>query len=354
MAGVHIVVKSVAGSDIAGPKHFATAQAAGEIRRWVVDSGGCTAGARFKLLLGIRVLQNSELVQGGDADNPLLITMVMLPPAGVSEEAKPKVLSQDAEDELGISIVDPHALTGERKVLPVRYFVGRDGKAHLGILAVELAPLIGADATKVARAAALDAIFEGEEEDAAARHMRMHVSAGSSRLWQVVGGVDKGGILVRSGCDLASPQFRDRLSTGALVEEEELVGERLRFRRRSGSGPDGGWVSLKLKEKDLLVLAGENAKEALHSSGGESGERMRSSGEVFRAVVLLVDIPGAMTWAAADWKRSNPVIDFCQAISGRIDLAVLDMDTDNGANVGARLDAIQRAREAMKGWWCSG
>eukprot|EP00439_Symbiodinium_sp_Y106_P041523 s3440_g5.t1 len=35
--------------------------------------------------------------------------------------------------------------------------------------------------------------------------------------WEVVGGADKGGILVRKGQDLKSEQLADRLSTGALV-----------------------------------------------------------------------------------------------------------------------------------------
>jgi surfactin synthase thioesterase subunit len=65
--------------------------------------------------------------------------------------------------------------------------------------------------------------------------------------------VDKGGILVRQGQDLKSTQCDERLSTGALVEELKLVGERLHYKRLTGSGPDEGWVSLKVSGKDLLV-----------------------------------------------------------------------------------------------------
>lgn len=75
------------------------------------------------------------------------------------------------------------------------------------------------------------------------------------QLWEVVGGGEKGGILVREGRDLSSPQLRDRLATGALVEEEELTLDRLHYRRLTGRGPDSGWVSIKLKDKDLLVHA---------------------------------------------------------------------------------------------------
>lgn len=70
-------------------------------------------------------------------------------------------------------------------------------------------------------------------------------------LWKIVGGEDKGGILVREGRDLNSPQLPERLSTGAEVEELELLAGRLRFRRRTGAGPIEGWISVKLSNKVL-------------------------------------------------------------------------------------------------------
>eukprot|EP00439_Symbiodinium_sp_Y106_P010424 s3989_g1.t1 len=74
-----------------------------------------------------------------------------------------------------------------------------------------------------------------------------------AQQWKVVGGVGKGGIIVRSSHDLQSAQLPERLATGSLVEQEELVGDRLRFWRLTGSGPKSGWVSTKLAQKDLLV-----------------------------------------------------------------------------------------------------
>ncbi|CAE8606976.1 unnamed protein product, partial [Polarella glacialis] len=74
-------------------------------------------------------------------------------------------------------------------------------------------------------------------------------------VWHVVGGVDKGGILVREGADFDSAQAKARLSTGSLVEQLELQRERLHFRRLTGTGPDTGWVSTRIGSKDLLVLA---------------------------------------------------------------------------------------------------
>lgn len=69
--------------------------------------------------------------------------------------------------------------------------------------------------------------------------------------WEVVGGAEKGGVVVRQGVELKSSEASCRLSTGAIVEELQLVGERLRYRRLSGTGPDEGWISISLKDKVL-------------------------------------------------------------------------------------------------------
>lgn len=70
--------------------------------------------------------------------------------------------------------------------------------------------------------------------------------------WEVVAGADKGGILVRVGRDTRSPEYPTRLSFGATVRQIELHGDRLQYNRLSGTGPDIGWVSVRLKDKDLL------------------------------------------------------------------------------------------------------
>lgn len=72
------------------------------------------------------------------------------------------------------------------------------------------------------------------------------------QLWEVVGGSEKGGIVVRTGRELTSAQTAERLSTSAVVEELERHGDRLRFKRLTGTGPIEGWVSLRLKDKVLL------------------------------------------------------------------------------------------------------
>eukprot|EP00406_Dinophysis_acuminata_P006434 CAMPEP_0179233062 /NCGR_PEP_ID=MMETSP0797-20121207/12178_1 /TAXON_ID=47934 /ORGANISM="Dinophysis acuminata, Strain DAEP01" /LENGTH=661 /DNA_ID=CAMNT_0020940195 /DNA_START=54 /DNA_END=2040 /DNA_ORIENTATION=+ len=83
------------------------------------------------------------------------------------------------------------------------------------------------------------------------------------QLWEVIGGGDKGGIIVKDGEDFGSVHLKDRLSTGAIIEELELKGERLHYALRTGTGPSRGWISTKLPNKDLAVRV-EGPPAALH------------------------------------------------------------------------------------------
>lgn len=96
--------------------------------------------------------------------------------------------------------------------------------------------------------------------------------------WEVVGGADKGGIVVREGQGLSSTQTADRLSTGAIVEELELKGERLHYKLVTGTGPAEGWVSLKVSGKELLVKKGEAAAAPL--SADELKKKIEADAEV--------------------------------------------------------------------------
>lgn len=81
------------------------------------------------------------------------------------------------------------------------------------------------------------------------------VSMEPEKRWCVVGGGDKGGILVRQGQALSSAEADKRLERGAMVRQVQLAGDRLCFQRISGGGPDTGWVSVKLKDKILMEPA---------------------------------------------------------------------------------------------------
>lgn len=94
------------------------------------------------------------------------------------------------------------------------------------------------------------------------------------KQWQVIGGVDTGGILVREGQDLGSPKASRRLSTGALVEELVLVAERLHYRLVKGDGPQQGWVSVRLPGKELLVPKLSEGIFAILPSGKPQAARL--------------------------------------------------------------------------------
>ncbi|CAJ1402458.1 unnamed protein product [Effrenium voratum] len=81
-------------------------------------------------------------------------------------------------------------------------------------------------------------------------------------MWEVTGGSDKGGILVREGQALSSKACDDRLSTGAKVKELQLASDRLRYELVSGTGPKTGWVSTKISGKELLKRADGTATSA--------------------------------------------------------------------------------------------
>jgi len=70
--------------------------------------------------------------------------------------------------------------------------------------------------------------------------------------WIVVGGIDKGGIVVRAGVGLDSTMYPVRLSDGARIEELEREGNRLHYQRIRGDGPDFGWVNVTLNGKVLV------------------------------------------------------------------------------------------------------
>ena len=82
-------------------------------------------------------------------------------------------------------------------------------------------------------------------------------------FWEVVGGADKGGILVREGQSLKSSELPGRLSTGAILGELERAGERLKYCLLKGSGPAEGWVSLKVAGKELLQATSADGKPTL-------------------------------------------------------------------------------------------
>lgn len=98
------------------------------------------------------------------------------------------------------------------------------------------------------------------------------VASAARQRWEVVGGADRGGILVRTGLELKSPEASSRLATGSLLEELELVGERLRYRRLTGAGPEEGWISITLKDKVLACRVSSSTSMPVAEEGGVAAE----------------------------------------------------------------------------------
>lgn len=90
-------------------------------------------------------------------------------------------------------------------------------------------------------------------------------------LWQVTGGGDKGGIIVREGRERTSPQAPARLATGATVVQQRCEGDRLCYRLVRGSGPDTGWVSVRMGGKDLVVQVSSPACPVQERDGRKQG-----------------------------------------------------------------------------------
>jgi len=71
-------------------------------------------------------------------------------------------------------------------------------------------------------------------------------------VYEVVGGSEKGGIIVRDGKKQSSKEQSERLSKGARIKVVEKAADRIRYELLSGEGPQSGWVSSQLKGKELL------------------------------------------------------------------------------------------------------
>lgn len=68
-------------------------------------------------------------------------------------------------------------------------------------------------------------------------------------------------LLVRGGKDLKSDALPTKLSPGSVIDELNLVGERLLFEKVSGDGPDIGWISTSLTKEEKVVHLAERRAE---------------------------------------------------------------------------------------------
>ncbi|CAE7341857.1 unnamed protein product [Symbiodinium microadriaticum] len=106
-----------------------------------------------------------------------------------------------------------------------------------------------------------DSLLPDQKLDAILNQWREKYAAFQRATQTVVGGVGKGGIIVRCTSAVGSEQLPQRLETGAVVQELSLQGERLHYELISGVGPPQGWVSTSLQGRALLERADEKADE---------------------------------------------------------------------------------------------
>eukprot|EP00931_Biecheleriopsis_adriatica_P040076 TRINITY_DN22925_c0_g1_i1.p1 TRINITY_DN22925_c0_g1~~TRINITY_DN22925_c0_g1_i1.p1 ORF type:complete len:646 (+),score=136.26 TRINITY_DN22925_c0_g1_i1:34-1971(+) len=77
-------------------------------------------------------------------------------------------------------------------------------------------------------------------------------------MWQVIGGGKDGGLVVRADCSLKSLEMRSRLATGSIIRETFEKGDRIHYQLLQGSGPSSGWVSVKVKNTEMLASVSTN------------------------------------------------------------------------------------------------
>lgn len=107
---------------------------------------------------------------------------------------------------------------------------------------------------------------------------------------------------MRQGVELTSAQL-ERLSTGAVVAEEELVGDRLQYTLLSGTGPQTGWVSLRLKDgKDLLVRV-----PSMSATGAGAGAPCLPPSPVSCSVAAPPVAPGSRLLPLLPLRMASPV-----------------------------------------------
>jgi len=193
----------------------------------------------------------------------------MVAPTGAKEDVDSIELQQrgtrvpDWEVIEADTTLDFHLLRTDEGTLCAREDAAQRG--HRGADRQKLTPLSAEDAPDQARKPAAPsepvrpsssaaAPAAGSQQLAASASQRPAASGSEWQAcqWQVIGGKEAGGIIVRTGKELGSPKAPERLSWGSTVLQQQLLGERLYYKLIRGSGPSEGWVSLRITGKELL------------------------------------------------------------------------------------------------------
>lgn len=150
----------------------------------------------------------------------------------------------------------------------------------------------------------------------------------SRQLWEIVGGAETGGLMVRSSCDFSSEKLPARLAAGSVVMQTEHIGVRLRYRLLAGFGPYSGWISTESGDKVLARPADPDpvlANAVMHQLDILAAQRGGFEGIYLTARILLTDkvvcaatsaerlretqLSSSLTWASVEASTTSPTID---------------------------------------------
>lgn len=96
-----------------------------------------------------------------------------------------------------------------------------------------------------------------------------------SQVWEVISGKNAGGIIVRESQSVASKKI-GRLGCSSFVEEIALQDDRMHYKLLTGKGPNTGWISLRLGDRDLLrcvIKADEGNQSPISQTSGHTDIR---------------------------------------------------------------------------------
>ncbi|CAE7539794.1 unnamed protein product, partial [Symbiodinium sp. CCMP2456] len=127
-------------------------------------------------------------------------------------------------------------------------------------------------------------------------------------VWEVVGGAERGGIIVRTGCDLSSDLADSRLVTGSLVKETDSCDGRICYELLTGEGPASGWVSPNLRGKELLVKTGGTQEDKVQSRRRGFSQWASRQGEEVSSDSTMPDlVPAEMASESSVSTAESPV-----------------------------------------------
>mmetsp|Transcript_81419 Transcript_81419/g.174295 ORF Transcript_81419/g.174295 Transcript_81419/m.174295 type:complete len:633 (-) Transcript_81419:201-2099(-) len=180
---------------------------------------------------------------------------------------------------------------------------------------------------------------------------RWAVQFHKGQVWEIVGGVDRGGILVKAGKELTSAAEDARLSTGALVEELQFADERLHYKLLQGHGPEEGWISVKLPGKDLAVKTDKRPEGAQGTMVESSSEELALKPEnlslvdASSAARIIPQYKGPVSAPPGSKPTYKPQV---MAMIQQLKAAGIPIDENNPEQVREMIKMVQESQKKAK------